>query len=101
MSSSTVRISETARKTLRVLAEQTGDSMQGILDRAIETYRRHRFLEEVNRAYATVKADPKAWKEYQQELKAWEVTLADGLEEEGRSAPGGRTQGQRGRKHHG
>jgi hypothetical protein len=37
---------------------------------------------ETNRAYAVLKADPKAWKEERQERALWDGTLADGLESE-------------------
>ncbi len=37
-------------------------------------------LGETNRAYAVLKADPKAWKEEHEERGHWDATLADGLE---------------------
>ncbi len=55
--------------------------MQVILDRAIELYRRQRFLEESNRAFAALRANSKRWKSEQAEREAWDATLADGLEE--------------------
>jgi hypothetical protein len=54
--------------------------MQTILDRAIETYRRQRFLEEVNAAYAALRRDEKAWEAWKEERKAWEVTFGDGID---------------------
>jgi predicted transcriptional regulator len=76
--STTVRISPTAHRTLRELAAHCGESMPAILDRAIEEYRRKRFLEEANAAYAALRANPEAWREEQEERALWEATLADG-----------------------
>ncbi len=82
MGSAAVRISERAQAILRELASQDGKTMQAVLDDAIEAYRRKRFLEEANAAYAALRADPQAWREEQEEREAWEQTLADGLEDE-------------------
>ena len=56
--------------------------MQTILDEAIDQYQRNKFLDEVNAAYARLRADPKAWKEELAERKDWDGTLMDGLEHE-------------------
>lgn len=76
------RISEPTREVLRKLAEESGESMQAILDKAIEVYRRQRFLEESNRAFEALRANPEMWKTEQAEREAWDITLADGLEKE-------------------
>jgi predicted transcriptional regulator len=80
MASATVRISEKTRKTLRELAAKTGESMQSVLDRAVEEYRREQFMKEVNAAYAALRADPEAWADWQKELAVWDATLMDGLD---------------------
>ena len=66
----------------RDLAEREGKSMQTVLDDAIEHYRRDKFLDEVNAAYARLRADPEAWKEELDERLVVEGTLMDGLENE-------------------
>jgi len=81
MGSLNVRISQASYKTLRKLAELESDSMQAVLSRAIEAYRRARFLQEANNAYLALRADPKAWAQEQAERHAWDATLADGLEQ--------------------
>ena len=43
---------------------------------------RQRLLEESNRAYARLKADPAAWEEELRERGLWESTLGDGVEPE-------------------
>ena len=82
MAAATVRVSEATHITLRELASQTGMSMQEILDRAVDDYRRRRFFEDLNRAFITLRNDPQAWTEELAERSAWEGTLADGLDKE-------------------
>jgi hypothetical protein len=56
-------------------------AMIAILKKAIEAYRKARFLARLNGDYARLRQDPAAWKAEVQERKAWDATLADGLEE--------------------
>jgi len=76
-----VRISEQAHQTLREIAQAEHQSMQAVLERAVEEYRRMRFLDEVNAAYAALRGDPEAWEEIQAERAIWEG-MSDGLPEE-------------------
>ena len=78
---SNVRISPRTHALLRQLAKEADESMQAILDRAIERYRRETFLRAANADYAALKRNPKAWKDEMRERKIWEQTLADGLDE--------------------
>ena len=78
MPSLTVRIDEVSHHTLRELSERRGESMQEILARAIEEYRRRHFLESANSAFEALRKRPKAWKQEQEERKAWDRTLRDG-----------------------
>ena len=82
MASTTVRVSQETRQALRELAEQTGDPIHKVLAKAVEAYRRQYILEEANAAYAALRADPEAWREEQEERQAWDVTMADGLEDQ-------------------
>ena len=74
-----VRISLRAHRLLRQLAKQADESMQAILDKAIESYRREQFLRAANREYAALRHNAKGWNEALRERKLWEQTLADGL----------------------
>jgi hypothetical protein len=56
-----------------------GLTMQTILDKAIEYYRRIRFWDDVNVAASHLRSDQEAWNEELGERRAWEATLADGL----------------------
>jgi hypothetical protein len=78
MSSNTVRIRKETQNILRVLAKNEGKSMQTILDLAVEGYRRQRFLQEANAAYAALRKNPKAWRAELAERREWDATLADG-----------------------
>lgn len=78
--SATVRISEQSHHRLRELAVQSGEPMQTVLDKALEHYRRQKFSEECDAAYAALQQDPEAWRDYQEELKSLEGTLMDGLD---------------------
>ncbi len=78
----TTRISHSTHHVLRKLADQSGESMQALLDKAVELYRRQRFLEESNRAFEALRADRSAWMAEQAERDLWDITLADDLNKE-------------------
>ena len=80
MAGTTLRISKDAHKVLREISHATGEPMTAVLDKALEEYRRKCFLEKANEAFAAMKMDPKAWIQELKERRAWEGTLADGLE---------------------
>jgi hypothetical protein len=77
----TVRISSSAHESLREIAHADREPMQSVLDKAIEEYRRKRFLEDLNRAYAELREDQEAWKEDRAEHALWDHALADGLQD--------------------
>ncbi|MEI6610428.1 MAG: ribbon-helix-helix protein, CopG family [Deltaproteobacteria bacterium] len=74
----TVRISESYQKTLRELARYDGKSMQAIVEQAIESYRRQRFLEGLSQDFKTLQNDTKAWQAELKERKEWDITMSDG-----------------------
>ena len=80
MGTITIRISESDKKTIDEIGSRFGESAQSVLHQAIEEYRRHRFLKEVNEAYEKLRSDPEQWKAELEERKAWDATVADGLE---------------------
>lgn len=77
MSTATIRITPSTHRILRELAEKAGETMQAVLDRAIEAYRRQCFLAEANRAFAALRRDPKAWKAELDERNTWDVATSD------------------------
>lgn len=95
----TTRISATAHGILREMSRAEGKPMLALLDEAVEALRRQRFLEQLNAAYAGLRADPHAWEAIEAERRAWDATLADGLAvAEGRGPYRGRSRPKRGRK---
>ena len=56
--------------------------MQMILDEAIESYQRDKFLDEVNTALAALRKNRKAWRKEQEERALWDKAIADGLDRE-------------------
>ena len=90
MSAPTVRISEASYRILKELAEQTGQTVMDVLDKALDTYRRKVFFEQMNASYAELRADPEAWAEHLAERKLWDATLMDGLDPDERWTEDGR-----------
>lgn len=80
MSELKVSVSETAHKTLLTLVETSGDTMQAILDKAIENYRRYLFLVRANEAFASLRQNEALWQDEVAERHVWDQTLADGVE---------------------
>lgn len=75
----TTRISAAAHGVLREMSRAEGKPMLALLDEAVEALRRQRFLEQLNTAYAGLRADARAWGAIEAERRAWDETLADGL----------------------
>ena len=62
-----VRVTKQTHQQLTTLAKENGLSMQTILYRAVEAYRRQSFLEALNADFATLRAKPEEWAEEQEE----------------------------------
>ena len=75
----TIRISPAAHQSLTKMARETNCSLQEMLDRAIENQRRRLLIERTNLAYANLRKDRKAWKNFRGELRQLESTLSDGI----------------------
>ncbi|WP_413171889.1 hypothetical protein [Anabaena azotica] len=75
-----VSISETTHKTLLTMVEDSGETIQSILDRAIENYRRSLFLTRANEAFTLLRQNETLWEEEISERQLWEQTIADGVE---------------------
>src|SRR5438128_1020402 len=77
-----VSVDDRTHATLRALATELDVSIQEAAAIAVEQYRRQRMIEEHNRVYAELRADPARWQEELDERAIWDVTLADGLDDE-------------------
>lgn len=73
-----VRVSPNSWKTLKEIADCAGETMQTVLDRAVEAYRRQWLLERTNEAFAALRNDQDMWQDEVNERKEWETTLDDG-----------------------
>ena len=78
MPPTTIRISESSRKMLYDLARQDNKPLQAIVEQAIESYRRKRFMEGLSDDFASLRNNPENWQAEVEERKEWDVTLADG-----------------------
>jgi len=81
MSSTTVRISSSLHETLRQLAEETGTTMNAVLESALNEYQKRLFWSHAAAEFRALQNDPRAWDAEQRERAAWDATLADGLED--------------------
>jgi hypothetical protein len=90
MSAPTVPISEQSRRLLEKLADQTGETIMDVLDKALDVYRRKLFFDQLNAGYAELQADPDAWAAHLAERKLWDATLMDGLDPDERWSEDGR-----------
>jgi hypothetical protein len=80
MSAPTVRITEASHQILKKLADETGQTMMEVLNKALDAYRRKLFFEQMNIGYAEMKADPEEWAEHLAERRLWDATLMDRLD---------------------
>ena len=78
MSTTTIRVPTETRDTLSEMARQSGLSMQSVIERAVELYKRQQMLAAINDAYAAVSNDQVAWSALEAERSEWDVTLVDG-----------------------
>ncbi len=74
-----VPIREASSRLLQELADQTGQTMLDVLDKALDAYRRKLFFEQMNTGYAELRSGPQAWAEHLAERKLWDATLMAGL----------------------
>ena len=72
-----VRVTKQTHRQLTAIANENGISMQTVLDRAVEAYRRQSFLEALNTDFAALRTQSDEWAEEREERKLWEQTLAD------------------------
>lgn len=77
-----VRVSNSTHQMLRSLSKEFGESMQTIVEEAIEQYRQRKFLEGLNEDFRALKEDEQAWQEELEERKMWDKTLLDGEDKE-------------------
>ena len=78
MASTMIRIRPQSHQALKEMAAVTGQSLQDVLEQAIEDRRRKLYLDGVEADYAALKRDPKAWADFRKEIGVWDATNLDG-----------------------
>jgi len=78
----TVRVDKKLHDTLRELARSEHRPIGEVIEDAVARYERDKFWKEMHEGFARLKADPVAWKEYQDEVALWDTLSNDGLENE-------------------
>jgi hypothetical protein len=78
----TVRVDPKLHKTLRALSEAEHRSISQVIEIAIDRYQKENFWKAMHEGFARLRADPDAWRDYQDEADLWDSVSGDGLEEE-------------------
>ncbi|HEX3357863.1 MAG TPA: hypothetical protein VHS31_12905 [Tepidisphaeraceae bacterium] len=81
MAATTIRIRPTSHRALKELAALTGQSIQDVLEEAIQDRQRRLYLEGAEADYAAFKKNPKALAEFKKEMAAWDNTNRDGMKD--------------------
>jgi hypothetical protein len=69
----TIRIRSASHRALKELAAITGQSLQEVLEQAIEDRQRRVYLEGLNEDYAGLKHNRKASADFKREMAAWDT----------------------------
>ena len=77
-----VRVDERLHSTLRDIALEEKRSIGQVIEDAVRQYRKARFWAAFEEDLARLRADPVAWKDYQDEIALWDTLAGDGLENE-------------------
>ena len=75
-------MSPRTHQLLRQLAAEEQESIQSVLNRALERYRREKFLCAANADFLALWQDAKAWEQEIRERELWDRSLADGISPE-------------------
>ena len=77
MGTTTIRVTDEARRRIASLAERDGRSMTAIVDDAVDALERRRFFEQFNQRYAELADDGEAWAEVLEERTLESGALGD------------------------
>ena len=78
MSSIQVRVNENTHQAIKGIANETGDTMQSVVEHAVDRYKRELFLKGLNHDFDSLKATESDWAKELEERAMWDETLADG-----------------------
>ena len=82
MSGVTMKISRETHRLIESVARHEGKSMQDVVEKAVEAYRRAQMLRETNQAYRRLRRNSRVWREETAEREILDGALADGLQDE-------------------
>ncbi len=75
-----LRVNESTHSVIRKLASECGESMQSIVEKAVERYKRELFLESLSQDFKKLRENKEAWDEEMEERRLWENALLDGVQ---------------------
>lgn len=75
--SSTIRVSDEAKRRISAIARKTGRPMTDLLDEAVEALERRIFFDALNERYKELRADPGSWAEIESERRLEEGSISD------------------------
>ena len=78
----TVRIGPELHETLRTLSEAEKRPISQVIEDAVDRYQKENFWKAMHEGFARLRADPEAWRHYQEEAALWDSVAGDGLEHE-------------------
>jgi predicted transcriptional regulator len=81
MHTATIRLSEPSHRILRELAKRDKKPMQAVIEQALESYRRQRFLEGLNDDFMALRENESEWNAELAERREWDLAASDGSEE--------------------
>ncbi len=77
-----VRVEDRLHATLREIAAEERRPIGQVIEDAIQRYQKEKFWQGVQEDFARLRANPAAWKGYQDEVMLWDSTVGAGLEDE-------------------
>lgn len=78
----TIRVEPKLHQTLRALSVAEGRPIGQVIQATIDRYEEERFWKAMHEGLAQLRADPVAWRDYQDGVALWETASGDGLEDE-------------------
>jgi hypothetical protein len=78
----TVRVEPKLHATLRALSAAEQRSISQVIEEAVDRYQKENFWKAMHEGFVRLRANPVAWREYQEEAALWDSTIGDGWDDE-------------------
>ncbi len=82
MATTSIRIDRATHERLRQIAAKEHSTLSGVITELLDRYEQEEFRKAVAASFARIRSDPAEWDDYMREVRAWDATLMDGLEDE-------------------